>query len=208
MVISPLLGALPGVRHQFVPDPSLVVPAPWRPQQVHGRRIVRAQLERSDRPEADGVVTERPELPIGVITADCIPLLWAHPERPEVAAVHAGWRGLAAGILEATIAELGGPAGFRVALGPAADGCCYEVGEEVLDALAPPAATLFPSHHPQRRKIALRQIAASRLQALGLPPDRIQIVGPCTICSPEWPSYRRAGQQAGRSLAWIARSAP
>ncbi|MFN7966927.1 MAG: peptidoglycan editing factor PgeF [Acidobacteriota bacterium] len=205
MLYSRLLESIPEVRHAFSPRPEVPDPKPWRPRQVHGAVLVDLTAPNLDPPEADGTIARAPGLPIGVVTADCIPLLFAHPNRVVVAAVHAGWRGLAAGILERTVEALEGPEGWRVALGPAAGGCCYEVGVEVLEALQP-AASFHTATRPGHSRLDLRGVAVDRLLKAGVHQPLIEVIGPCTICSGGWPSYRRDGHKAGRMLSWIGRS--
>lgn len=196
-----------GAPHGFE-LPGSAPPLPWwRPKQVHGRDFVAAQATGSDPGiESDGVLSSVPGLPAVIAAADCAPLLLATANGRSVAAIHAGWRGLAAGIVEAGVARLRElQPGQRViaAIGPGASGCCYEVGPEVLAALAPAAPRVLPTSGG-RARLDLRGIAADRLQAAGLDPADIEVVGPCTICSPDWPSFRRQRAAAGRLLAWIA----
>ncbi len=205
MLTSSLLERVPGISHGFLSEWGGVDPKPWRPKQVHGATVVELARPDTDPPEADSVIARGAGLSIGVVTADCIPLLMAHPARVEVVAVHAGWRGLAAGILENSIQALGDPKGWRVALGPAAGGCCYEVGPEVLAALAPDPSDRIPTR-PGHARLELRAIAFGRLLKAGVDRSQIEIVGPCTICSRQWPSYRRDGEKAGRILSWIERT--
>jgi copper oxidase (laccase) domain-containing protein len=186
-----------GVLHAF--ESAAVADAPQDlvlPQQVHGVRVV--QPERLAGRPADGL-WQRPDRPlrIGVRTADCVPVLLHGPDG-STAAIHAGWRGAADRIVERWLAarrRAGAPAeGWAAALGPAADGCCYEVGPEVAGALGLPA---------RHGKIDLRLILAKRLQLLGC--EIVERVGPCTICGgPPWASWRRQGPAAGRNVAWIA----
>lgn len=155
----------------------------------------------------DGAITTRPGLAVGVVTADCVPVLLANPAGDVVAAVHAGWRGLAAGVVEAALQALEGwaTAGTLVAaLGPSARGCCYEVGPEVVEAVRPESRRVVPSREG-RFLLDLAGAVEDRLAAAGVAADRIVRTGPCTICSEDWPSYRRQGAQAGRLLAWIRR---
>jgi hypothetical protein len=143
---------------------------------------------------------------VGVLTADCVPLLLATEGGTAVAAVHAGWRGLAARVVEVAVERLRTVApgcALVAAVGPAAGGCCYEVGPEVIAALAPSAARVATG--PRGRPlIDLGGVTVDRLRAAGLAPDAIERIGPCTICSTVWPSYRREGDRAGRALAFIA----
>ncbi|HQZ32501.1 MAG TPA: laccase domain-containing protein, partial [Arenimonas sp.] len=116
----------------------LALPSPphWL-QQVHGTGVLRFQAppEAGDEPVADAAVTSVPGVVLAILTADCLPVLLAARDGREIAAAHAGWRGLAAGTLEATVAAMQTPAADLVAwLGPAAGPAAYEIGEEVRDA--------------------------------------------------------------------------
>ena len=201
---SPLIARRAGVRHGFSPEPASS--AAWRPNQVHGAAI--AEPRGCDAPSAPAAaVLSRAGGPtVGVGSADGVPILLAVEGGAAVAAVHAGWRGLAAGVVEATIGRLRTAAPGRAlvaAVGPAAGGCCYAVGPEVIAALAPAAQRVAPG--PRGRPLLdLGGVTVDRLRAAGLAADAIDRVGPCTICSPGWPSYRREGDRAGRALAFIA----
>jgi hypothetical protein len=129
-----------------------------------------------------------------VQVADCLPV--AVGGAGAVAMLHAGWRGLAAGVLEegvAALRALGAAEPLAAVIGPGARGCCYEVGDEVRDALGVTGA-----------RADLATVAARRLAALGV--ERIEDVGRCTICDPRFFSYRREGEAAGRQagVAWLA----
>lgn len=162
------------------------------PKQVHGTDF--ASADEVKLREADGVYTTTPHFLVGVATADCVPLIVAFPQG--VMVIHAGWRGIAHGILERSVMFLRNrfaihPHDLLVAIGPGASGCCYEVGEEVAQALG------FPC---RRQRIDLRQSAELRLRHLGI--RKIETVGGCTICSgPPWASYRREGNKAQRNYA-------
>jgi YfiH family protein len=163
-----------------------------RGAQVHGsvvRTVVQAQPELE---EADGQATARDDVAVMVQVADCLPVAVAG--EGGVAMLHAGWRGLAAGVLEegvAALRALGAREPFTAVFGPGARGCCYEVGDEVREAFGVDGA-----------KVDLATIAARRLAAAGV--DRIDDVGCCTICHDQFFSYRREGEAAGRQagVAW------
>lgn len=193
---SPLLDAW-GIPHQFFSNAPAGVEAVRLPRQVHGTRVVRPE-SLGERP-ADGLWTTRAGQRIGVRTADCVPVLLAH-EDGAVAAIHAGWRGAAERIVLRFLGRsegLGRPmAGWRAALGPAAGGCCYEVGPEVAVRFGRPG---------RRLRLDLRELLVERLEAVGV---RCERVGPCTICGgPPWASWRREGRAAGRNVAVIAAGA-
>jgi hypothetical protein len=156
---------------------------------------------------------------VGVVTADCVPFLVATDTGSAVAAIHAGWRGLAAGVvaagIEALRAEAAGAPRLVAAIGPHIGACCYEVDEPVLEALAPAfgpqlAAALRPGR-PAHAWLDLGQLARSALLRAGLAPDALgALPRACTRCHPErFHSYRRDGVSAGRLYHFIAaRGAP
>jgi YfiH family protein len=162
--------------------------------------VVPVELEdRASQPmfEADGHAVAAPGLAAMVLTADCIPVVLGC--EGAAAALHAGWRGLAAGVLEegvSALREVGGTGDIAAVVGPCAGACCYEVGEEVHAA--------FAWAHRTGRLIDLRAIAHERLLAAGV--AQVADVAACTICDERFFSHRREGASAGRQagLAWIA----
>jgi hypothetical protein len=133
-----------------------------------------------------------------VLTADCAPAVLG--AEGAVAALHAGWRGLAAGVLEQgvrALREVGGRGEIVAVVGPCAGACCYEVGEEVHAA--------FGGAHRDGRLIDLRAIAHDRLLAAGV--ARVLDARACTICDERFFSHRREGAAAGRQagVAWLER---
>jgi len=177
-----------------------------RGYQVHGsavRRITAVAAEReasagSSRSsgEADGQATALRGVATMVMSADCLPI--ALGCMGAVAMVHAGWRGLAAGVLDEgvrAVVELGEGGEVTAVIGPGAGGCCYEVGPEVHDA--------FGGAHRDGRRIDLRAIARERLLAAGV--ARVHDVSACTICDERFFSHRREGVSAGRQVgvAWL-----
>jgi YfiH family protein len=171
-------------------------------RQVHGTVVQRVDSARGKGGEAvaidaDGHVTSLPGLGMTVLTADCLPV--ALGSRGVVAMLHAGWRGLAAGVLEEGVRALGeiGAADQIVAVvGPGAGRCCYEVGPEVHEQ--------FGGGHSIGRRIDLRAIARERLLAAGV--AEVRDVGGCTICDERFFSHRREGVRAGRQagVAWLS----
>jgi polyphenol oxidase len=143
--------------------------------QVHGTRVLRLPLDGPA--EADAAVTTEPGLACTVMVADCLPVLFAAPQGRGVGAAHAGWRGLAAGVLEATANELADAAGCRPAdliawLGPCIGLRHFEVGADVLEAFGPAALARFtPRPRPDgamRWLADLPGLARDRLAGLGL----------------------------------------
>ena len=174
-----------------------------RGYQVHGTHVRwvsdipagSGALKRPD-DEADGQATARTRVGALVLTADCLPV--ALVRDGAVAMLHAGWRGLAAGVLEEGVtllrAQRPGPEIIAV-IGPGAGACCYEVGPEVHAA--------FGLERSGRANIDLRAIARERLIAAGV--SSVHDVGACTICDERFFSHRREGTHAGRQggVAWL-----
>jgi YfiH family protein len=169
----------------------------FRGFQVHGTAVRRMGegAEANEDVEADGQATALRDLGAMVLTADCLPV--ALGASGAVAMVHAGWRGLAAGVLEEgvrAVRELGGTSEMVAIVGPGAGACCYEVGEEVHAA--------FGGVHRDGRNIDLKAIARERLLAAGV--AEVRDVAVCTICDERFFSHRREGARAGRQsgVAW------
>ena len=201
-----------GVEHGFgvrsTPAPAGV----RRPRQVHGVRIVTAaDCAGTTPPDADGVVSVVYGVPVGVVTADCLPVLLAAENGSAVAAVHAGWRGLAGGVIEAGVDALRHATGNGIRIvgvvGPHIGSCCYEVDAPVLDALdarysgALSGATR--ETRPGHALLDLGELARGALGACGI--EAGAFPGTCTRCDAElFHSYRRDGPRAGRLLHHIA----
>lgn len=174
-------------------------------RQVHGARVV--ALPAGAGAEADAAWTLQPGQPCAVLTADCLPVLFCDRAGTRVAAAHAGWRGLAAGVLEATVAALGVAPGELLAwLGPAIAQDAFEVGPEVRAAFLahdPGAARAFRPGRDDRWHADLFLLARLRLAGVGL--HAVSGGGSCTWSDPaRYYSYRRDGQ-TGRmaSVVWI-----
>lgn len=175
---------------------ELPVP-PVFPRQRHTADLVVLDSVPKRRPLADGLLTRVPGLPLGVLVADCAPVVLWSPGG--IAVLHCGWRGIGAGILEKgvkALAELSpGPLGAFV--GPAIGMCCYEVGEEVAEALREGAYPFchFARTGSGRFVFDLAGHVCDRLALAGVPMERIRVVGLCTSCDPDWfYSYRRDGK--------------
>lgn len=158
--------------------------------------------------EADAAETSLRGVAIGIMTADCVPILIADRRGRRVAAAHAGWRGAAGAVVRKTVeAMVSGDdiaAGdLSAAIGPHIGVCCMEVGEEVVDRFSQP--DVF-ERSPDWKKPHLDLGKANRLQmiAAGIPPERIQVSTLCTHCRGDmFHSYRRDGIRAGRMLSVI-----
>ena len=204
----PLLAAA-GVRHGFGLRTSPALAGVRRPVQVHGAAVVRADSA-APLGEADAALATRPGVAVGVVTADCVPVLVA--AGGAVAAVHAGWRGLARGVIPSALEALSdaAPGAEAVAaVGPCIGACCYEVDAPVLDALGrrfgAALAGALRATRPDHALLDLPALAREALLAAGLAPARIgAVAGACTRCdAARFHSFRRDGAAAGRLLSWI-----
>lgn len=184
--------------------------APHWLDQVHGIAVARFDAPPTGGPEpvADAAVTATPGVVLAILTADCLPVLFAARDGSEIGAAHAGWRGLAAGVLEATVAALATPpAGLLAWLGPAAGPAAYEIGAEVRDAFLahdPAAASAFVTTRPGHWRVDLYALARRRLASVGV--TDVHGGGECTISdASRYFSHRRDGR-SGRlaTLAWLA----
>lgn len=178
-------------------------------RQVHGVAVERFDAPCSDEREADAAVTSTPGTVLAILTADCMPVLFCAGDGSEIGSAHAGWRGLAGGVLENTLAAmLTLPREVQVWLGPAAGPQRYEIGEEVFDAFVsqdPAAASAFAATRPGHWRVDLYALARRRLTAAGVPAANIHGGGLCTISEPDRFFSHRRDQRTGRmaSLIWI-----
>jgi len=175
--------------------------------QVHGNRSLRLTEEIIvGEPEADAAFTSQAGIVLAILTADCLPILVCADDGAEIAAIHAGWRGLAAGVIESCITRLLTPRErLLVWLGPAIGAVSYEVGDEVRAAFVDAdgnAAAAFAATRPGHWRCDLYLLAQQRLSALGI----AKVFGGKfdTFADDRFYSYRRDGARSGRfaSLVW------
>ena len=181
-------------------------------KQVHGNTVLK--ISRATDKQAgvgDGLMTDAPNLCVGVMAADCVPILFVEPARKIAAAVHAGWRGTAAGIAPRAVALMQeayriDPTALHVAMGPSIGPCCYEVGREVEARItANWRKELKDAWKPDGAKgrLDLRALNEAQLLGVGIPRPHIQNIGPCTACNVEtYFSYRKEGR-IGHQLSFI-----
>ncbi|QOY63100.1 peptidoglycan editing factor PgeF [Lysobacter sp. H21R4] len=168
-----------------------------------------AQGDASNEPEADAAVTSVPGTVLAILTADCLPVLFCADDGSEVGAAHAGWRGLAGGVLEATVNAMAtSPERLIAWLGPAAGPQHYEVGAEVRDAFVSRdrwADNAFIATRPGHWNVDLYALARRRLVQAGLSAKRIYGGGLCTIADPARFYSHRRDQRTGRmaSVVWV-----
>jgi len=171
-------------------------------RQIHSNRVLEAQPGLTA--EGDALWTDQRGLALCIATADCVPIVIAAADR--VATVHAGWRGIIAGIVSAAVDVFPEPARLTAWIGPAIGACCYEVGEDVATRIAESASPKVINANTGHRPHAdLSKAVEIQLSRLGV--EDIRRLGECTACDCDrlW-SYRREGPGAGRNLtfAWIS----
>ena len=220
MIFSPLMSAVPGVVHCFTDDQGPWSPDPehnrafWsgiatplgfsgpqtaRLNQVHGIEVIEAR-EGGDLGIGDALISRTPGVLLSIRTADCVPILMASEN--EVAAIHAGWRGLVAGIIEATVECFQRPI-LAAAVGPCIGVHRYEVGPELVDALSGcgvPESVFLRADIGPKPHINLRQSAAWKLSQFGIDAEVSPV---CTWEDERFPSYRRNGPLSGRMASLI-----
>jgi len=202
-----------GVEHGFGlrgdPGPSDLE----RPRQVHGTGVHEVAVPGDAAGvEADVIVCNLPGVAVGVVTADCVPILLASADGRSVAAIHAGWRGLCAGVVAAGVAALPEPPA-AAAIGPHVGACCYEVDAPVLEAVAarfgpePPPGAVWPGR-AGHAALDLGSLAAAELVGAGVPGSAIgRATVACTACDSErFHSYRRDGPRSGRLVHFVRSS--
>ena len=174
-----------------------VPPVVWL-DQVHGKDVVWVDAAPNDAPLADAAATATRRLALAIMVADCLPVVLADAEGRSIAAVHCGWRGLAAGVLEAAVATFDAT-DLRASFGPAIGPCHYEVGEDVAGQFRARAGVV--QTRGGSRFVDLYAEAVARLKQLGVS------CGPraaCTHCAPELFSYRRDGTTGRQAvIAWL-----
>lgn len=207
-----------------------------RLNQVHGIGVARVTLGQprskpDPAPEADAIVTNDPRVALCVQVADCVPLLLVNRRTGAVGAAHAGWRGMARGIVSRVVDVListydGSPDDLVAAVGPSIGPCCYVVGGEVRRAFAetfardtlnawflPPydtrqglsrCAARTVAAAPTLERLDLWRAAADQLAAAGVPRGRVHVLGLCTAANLDvFHSYRAEGQGTGRIVGII-----
>lgn len=182
-------------------------------KQVHGDDIIEVKNKSlKEAGQADATVTQQTGTYLGVLTADCVPILFVARKRKLVAAVHAGWRGTLQGITDKLIRLFSDRYGIsaaelEAALGPSIGACCYEVKEDVTRPLIDKWGSLASASIEARDGksfLDLRSLNRNILAQSGVPSAQIFEIGPCTSCAADdFFSYRRAGGETGRQLSFI-----
>lgn len=206
---SKLFDTIPHIEYAFgtqhTPIDEKIFPH-WNTQrphwnQVHGTQICEITSHSLECQETDGFFTLLPQTPIGVITADCVPLLLAHPKKNFIMAIHAGWRGTLAPIhfeIKNILKKLNIlPSELYACIGPCIHPCCYEVSEELILEFSHKFSSILKPQEiePQKRKLDLPKIHEKLLNQCGI--TSIEKIDLCTFCAvdfknvPLFNSFRR-----------------
>jgi YfiH family protein len=182
-----------------------------RVHQVHGKEVHIVTAENvSEKPAGDGMVTATPGIILAVASADCVPILLTDAREKVVAAIHAGWRGVIAGIAREAVAAME-TLGVKsrdllAALGPSIGMCCFEVDAELANRFAREiqgADRHSRGGRPGKAYLDLRAIITDQLMAAGLSREAITNIGPCTRCANDEFFSRRASSISGLQLSFI-----
>jgi YfiH family protein len=206
------------IDHGFGRLGSREPPGVIRPIQRHGREVAFVRDEGDTDPgHADAVVSTLAEVPVGVMTADCVPVLLAVDGGRVVAAVHAGWRGIAAGVVASALEAMERVAAewhrVTAVIGPHIGACCYEVDSPVIEPLrvrfGSPLDSVLTAVDAEHSMLDLGALVRLELTRAGVrPADVGSFPEACTCCDAErFHSHRRDGDRAGRLLHWIAANA-
>jgi hypothetical protein len=198
LYVAPGLRSIPGIEHAFGTRHARPAATLRTLKQIHSI-LARDASECDDGAEGDILMTDQAGLWIAVKTADCVPILIAACDGRSVAAVHAGWRGAAAGVATHAVRAMTRRYGVRAtdlhaAIGPSIGPCCYRVGPEV--------AARFPASFVKAGVLDLWSATRQALLDAGIPAAQIESANLCTRCrEDEFQSWRRDGPRAGRMFS-------
>ncbi|MBI1976460.1 MAG: peptidoglycan editing factor PgeF, partial [Candidatus Omnitrophica bacterium] len=187
------------------------------PKQIHSSHIATVSDKIVGRlklfPDCDGLMTRSKNIAIGILSADCVPLLFYVPSSQTIAAAHAGWRGLQKELPRKMVEQLvkfasADPKEILIAIGPCIRSCCYEVKQDVagyFSGRGEPSDRPYTLLKNGKIYLDLVQIAKEQFQERGVSADQIADTGLCTSCRNEdFFSYRLEGEKAGRILSTIS----
>ena len=187
-------------KHQkeFLASAGLSDKKLMRTKQVHGSQIVSVSHDLSEPQEADGMITGLSDVVLGMVSADCVPVLFYDPKKKIVALVHAGWKGITQGIISETMKsflEAGtNVSDILVGIGPSIRSCCYSVDGARVSVFEKtfPLSSLEKNIETRNSicYLSLQGVIVRELQKLGILQNHIEDLGICTACSGEYFSYR------------------
>ncbi len=204
-----------GNRSRFLSSVGLDYSKTVWTKQVHGSKVVIADENTipSTALEADAIITDRRNLPLFIVAADCVPVLLWDPVREIIGVVHAGWRGTAICVVAEAVKAMEKafgclPQNIHAGIGPSIGPCCYEVGEEVVSAYTerfPQWPDLLPERYGSKAKLSLWESNRKQLLDTGLVSENIEVAGSCTACNTDiFYSERKEGRPSGRFCGVIS----
>ncbi len=184
-------------------------------QQVHGSTVWRVTLAERGKGSSplisqvgrgDALIACDPSLPIAVLVADCIPLFLVDRGRRAVGLAHVGWRGLLAGVIDATLGAMRDhfhtrPWEISAWVGPGIGGCCFEVGRDVIEGFQREFPGWDDCWSVDSHRVDLKRVSARILLKAGIEPECIDVSAECTVCQPGYFSYRRDRPLPGHNMA-------
>lgn len=176
--------------------------------QTHSDRVCKVKNQNASVYIGDAMITKK-KISLGIKTADCLPILLYDPIIKTVAAVHAGWRGLALGIIGNTVSEftkMGGVCkNIYTAIGPSIKSCCYDVPESRVKEFKKDMSHIdrCVEYRDSKYFLSLSKIAQSQLENLGVKANNIDILPICTCCDDKFYSFRKEKEDCGRMLSVI-----
>ena len=174
------------------------------PNQTHSTNVIFSNLP-GEIDNCDGVFTTNPRIICLIKVADCMPIYFAHQNKSVYGIVHAGWRGLTNGILNATSILLKQNKqnlnNFDIFIGPSIQNCCFEISTDIVDNFS---RRFIKPKGPGKFLVDLQKMAFEILSSLGFNKNKIKISSECTFCLKEdYYSYRRDGEKSGRMIGLI-----
>lgn len=176
--------------------------------QTHSDRVCKVKNQNTSVFSGDAMITKE-KISLGIKTADCLPIFLFDPKIKTVAAVHAGWRGLALGIIGNTVSEfikMGGVCkNIHVAIGPSIKSCCYDVSESRVKEFKKDMSYIDKcvEYRDSKYFLSLSKIAQVQLENLGVKANNIDILPICTGCNGKFYSFRKEKEDCGRMLSVI-----
>lgn len=173
------------------------------PKQVHSNNVI-IGTKAGNFIDTDGIVTNNKDLILSIQVADCIPIYLFDKQNYNIGLVHAGWRGVTAGIIENSIERMkeldSQPIKIEILLGPSIRQCCFEIGPEV--------GKLFDNKFQEigkgdRTQLDLQSVVMQKLINMDIQSKNISDINECTCCSEQYHSFRRDGNKAGRMIAMM-----
>ncbi len=191
-------------RNRFFSDCKLPEKRFWQVKQVHGKTVVSVSSLQEAIPEADGMITKKTNLTMGIVTADCVPIFIYDPKNRLAGVVHAGWKGIVQGIVAEAVVRThqagSKPQNLLIGIGPSIGNCCYNVDavrvEEFKRALGGSVVAKGIQRKGTSWYLSLQSVITNELRQLGIKRENIEDCAICTACESEkYFSFRKAADR-------------